>query len=184
MVTSLVLSGMVLLLAWMWLQLAKREVSLPIWSTLEIPALAEDESPPVSIIVATRRDEQGIERGLQSLLRQDYPNYEVIIVEDYASAGTREQLQAIKASAEMPLQIIRGARSSPEPQLQAAVQRGLEHADGAWLLFTTPTTYHAPVLLSRAMAYARLQGLGILSLAPRYECRAFWEHVWHPVALQ
>ena len=55
---------------------------------------------------------------------------------------------------------------------------------GDWLLFTTADTYHAPDLLSRAMAYARLQGLGILSLAPRHECRSFWEHVWQPIAFQ
>jgi hypothetical protein len=30
----------------------------------------------------------------------------------------------------------------------------------------------------------RLQGLGILSLAPRHECRTFWEHVWQPIAFQ
>jgi hypothetical protein len=34
------------------------------------------------------------------------------------------------------------------------------------------------------MAYARLQGLGMLSLAPRHECRSFWEHVWQPTAFQ
>jgi hypothetical protein len=34
------------------------------------------------------------------------------------------------------------------------------------------------------MAYARLQGLGMLSLAPRDECRSFWEHVWQPIAFQ
>ena len=51
MTTSLILSAVLLIIAWLWLRFAKREVSLPIWSTLEIPELAEDESPFVSIVV-------------------------------------------------------------------------------------------------------------------------------------
>ena len=85
-VTSLVLSGLVICLAWMWLQLAKREVSLPIWSTLDVPELAEDDSPYVSIIATMRGDEQGLERCVQSLLRQDYPRYEVIMMAAHCSA--------------------------------------------------------------------------------------------------
>jgi hypothetical protein len=34
------------------------------------------------------------------------------------------------------------------------------------------------------MAYATRQGLGLLSCAPRHECRSFWEHVWQPLAFQ
>lgn len=183
MVTALVLSGLVVCLAWMWLQLAKREVSLPIWSTLDVPELAEADSPYVSIIATPRGDEQGLERCVQSLLRQDYPRYEVIMAAS-PSAETWQQLQAIKTAGEVPLHILLGDQASSQPPWQVAVQQGLEEAQGDWLLFTTPDTYHAPALLSRAMTYARLQGLGLLSVAPRYECRAFWEHVWHPVALQ
>jgi chlorobactene glucosyltransferase len=183
MITSLVLSGVVLLIAWMWLQLAKREVSLPIWSALEIPELAEEASPFVSIVVPVHGDGPSLDRCVQSLLRQDYPGYEVIIVAVHAGAGMGERLRAMQASAEVPVRVIQGEGSSLERQHQVAAQQGLQHARGEWLLVTTADTYHAPTLLSRAMAYARLQGLGMLSLAPRYECRTFWEHVWHPVAL-
>jgi len=75
MIAALILSGMVLVVAWMWLRLAKREVSLPIWSTLEIPALAEDESPEVSIVVTAHNHVRAVERCVHSLLRQDYPRF-------------------------------------------------------------------------------------------------------------
>jgi len=60
----------------------------------------------------------------------------------------------------------------------------VEVAKGEWLLFTEADSYHAPGLLCRAMAYTLSRELAVLSLAPRHECRSFWEHVWQPLALQ
>jgi chlorobactene glucosyltransferase len=185
MLVALTLSGVLLLIAWMWLRLAKREVSTPIWSTLEIPELAEEESPLVSVIISARNEAHNIGRCVQSLLRQDYPRCEIIAVDDHSSDSTWERLLEIKASEEGTLRVLRAASSSRgwlgRP---AAFQQGTEAARGDWLLFTTADSYHTPNLLSRAMAYAKVQGLGLLTLAPRQECRTFWEHVWQPIALQ
>jgi hypothetical protein len=71
MTSSLLLSGMLLGIAWLWLRFAKREVSLPIWSTLELPELTEDEWPFVSIVVAAGHHSHDRGRCVQSLLRLD-----------------------------------------------------------------------------------------------------------------
>ena len=185
MTTSLTLSAGLVVIAWLWLRFAKREVSLPIWSTLEIPELAADASPCVSIVVAAGNRAHDLERCVQSLLRQDYSRFEVVVVDASSSDETRKRLLKLEATTEGNLHVLRGAPSSPGwLDRPAALQQGMEAARGDWLLFTTAETYHVPGLLSRAMAYARLQGLGMLSLAPRYECRSFWEHVWQPTAFQ
>jgi hypothetical protein len=185
MIAALILSGMVLVVAWMWLRLAKREVSLPIWSTLEIPALAEDESPEVSIIVAAHNQAHQLERCVPSLLRQNYPRFELIAVDDSSRDGTWERLLAVGAAEDGVLRVLQShVKGPPALRRLAALRQGAETARGAWLLFTRAETFHAPDLLSRAMAYTRVQGLGGLSLAPRDECRSFWEHVWQPVAWQ
>jgi len=185
MITSLTFSAVLLAIAWLWLRYAKREVSLPIWSTLELPELAEDESPFVSIIVATGDRVHDLERCIQSVLRQDYARFEVIVVETTFNDEMRKCLLELEATTEGGLRILRSdpaaMRCLGKP---AAMQQGVEAAQGDWLLLTTAYTYHAPDLLSRAMTYARLQGLGMLSLAPRHECRTFWEHVWQPLAFQ
>ena len=183
---ALILSGVLLVIAWLWLRFAKREVSLPIWSTLEIPELAEDASPVVSVIVSARNQAHAIERCLHSLLRQDYPKFEVIAVDGRSNDGTWERLLEIEAAADGRLRALRGELPATAwlGRRPATLQQGIDMSRGDWLLFTTADTYHAPDLLSRAMAYARLQGLGMLSLAPRQECRTFWEHVWQPVAWQ
>jgi chlorobactene glucosyltransferase len=185
MAISLIMSGVLLTIAWLWLRFAKREVSLPIWSTLEIPTLAEDESPFVSIIVAAHRQARDVERCVQSLLRQDYPEFEVIAVDGHSGDGTWERLREMEAAANGELRVVRsGSPPKGGPRRRPALQEGMDVARGDWLLFTTAEAYHAPGLLSRAMAYARLRGLGMLSLAPRDECRTFWEHVWQPIAFQ
>jgi chlorobactene glucosyltransferase len=185
MTTSLILSVVLLMVAWLWLRFAKREVSLPIWSTLEIPELAEDESPFVSIVVVAGDRVHDLERCVQSLLRQDYARFEVIVVDTTSSDEMRKCLLELEATVDGGLHILRGGLSAMAClSSMPALQRGMDAARGDWLLFTTAQTYHAPALLSRAMAYARLQGLGMLSLAPRHECRTFWEHVWQPVAFQ
>jgi chlorobactene glucosyltransferase len=185
MATSLILSGVLLAIAWLWLRFAKREVSIPIWSMLELPELAEDESPFVSIVVAARHRAHDLERCVQSLLRQNYPRFEVIVLNVSSSNRTGERLREMEATADGGLRVWRD-ELSPMGWLNSppAQQQGTNAAREEWLLFTTAETYHAPDLLSRAMAYVRLQGLGMLSLAPRHECRSFWEHVWQPIAFQ
>ena len=185
MASSLILSAGLVVIAWLWLRFAKREVSLPIWSTLEIPELTADASPFVSIVVAAGNRAHDLERCVQSLLRQDYSRFQVIVVDASSSDETRKRLLKMEATTEGILRVWRG-EPSPTGWLNrpAALQQGMGAARGDWLLFTTAETYHVPGLLSRAMAYARLQGLGMLSLAPRHECRSFWEHVWQPTAFQ
>ncbi|MBI3326573.1 MAG: glycosyltransferase [Nitrospinae bacterium] len=185
MIVSLALSGALLLIAWTWLRLAKREVSMPIWSTLEMPDLPGDEAPFVSIILPARNEAHNIVRCVESLVRQDYARFEVIVVDDQSDDGTWECLQEMREDEGGVLRVLRGDNPPPgwlgKPY---AAQRGVEVASGDWLLFTDADTYHTPGLLSRAMAYARLRELAMLSLAPRQECRTFWEHIWQPLIFQ
>lgn len=184
MMATLILSGVLLVIAWQWLRFAKREVSLPVWSTLEVPGLAEDEAPLVSVIVCARNHPPDAVRCVQSLLRQDYPRFEIIAVAGHSSDGTRERLLEMEALADGTLCVLHGKAVREWAGRPLALQQGMAMARGEWLLFTTAESYHAPELLSRAMAYVRLQGLSMLSLAPRQECRTFWAHVWQPVAWQ
>src|SRR5919108_1191800 len=100
MAASLILSAGLVVIAWLWLRFAKREVSLPIWSTLGIPELAEDASPFVSIVVAAGHRAHDLERCVRSLLRQDYARFEVIVVDASSGHETRERLLEMEATTE------------------------------------------------------------------------------------
>ena len=115
MATSLILSAGLVVIAWLWLRFAKREVSLPIWSTVEIPELTADASPFVSVVVAAGNRAHDLERCVQSLLRQDYSRFEVIVVDASSSDETRSSSR----------------RSVPAPWRATAVDPHAPQARGA-----------------------------------------------------
>src|ERR671924_298343 len=133
MTATLILSSMLLVIAWLWLRFAKHEVSLPIWSTIEIPELAADESPFVSIIVFTHNHARDIGRGMQSLLRQDYPHFEVIAVDGHSSDGTWERLLEIESAVDGGLRALRAESPAREwLRWRSALQQGVDTARGDW----------------------------------------------------
>src|SRR5262245_53675433 len=107
MASSLILSTGLVVIAWLWLRFAKREVSLPIWSTLDIPELAADGSPFVSIVVAAGNRAHDLERCVQSLLRQDYSRFEVIVVDASSGDEARERLLEMAATRDGILRVLR-----------------------------------------------------------------------------
>jgi len=64
-------------------------------NTTSLNAL-EENLPFVSIIVPTRNEEDYVERCLLSLLCQDYPNFEIIAVDDNSSDNTFSIMEDIK----------------------------------------------------------------------------------------
>ena len=114
MATALILSAMLVAIAWLWLRFAKREVSLPLWSTLELPQLAPEALPFVSIVVAAGNRARDLERCVQSLMRQDYWRFEVIVVDASSSDEIREQLLEMQTTADGSLRVLRGERADLE----------------------------------------------------------------------
>ena len=57
----------------------------------EKPA-AEADLPPVSIIICARNEDTNLKKNLPRILAQDYPVFEVIVVDDNSEDGTMEYL--------------------------------------------------------------------------------------------
>ncbi len=112
-----------------------------------------DNAPMVSIIVPARDEEKIIERCVRSLLAQDYPRFEVIVVDDCSEDGTGEILAQL-GDVDTRLKVIQG-KPLPEGWMGKAhaIMQGYPQAKGDWLLFTDADTYHEPYLLSRVMAF-------------------------------
>src|SRR5579884_1580270 len=109
--------------------------------------LASEERPPVSIIVPARNEERNIHRCVSSLLAQDYENFEVIVVDDGSTDNTGKILDDLAATHPngQRLWVLR-VRDLPagwagKPH---ALHRGVQEANGSWLLFTDADTWHEP----------------------------------------
>src|SRR2546428_313277 len=123
--------------------------------------------PSVSVVVPARDEAASISRALGSLLAQDYPDLEVIAVDDRSADGTGALLHEV--AAREPRLVVLRVDDLPAGWLgkNHALWRGAEQARGEWLLFTDADVVFAPDALRRAVGYALEQGLDHLTLAPR-----------------
>lgn len=109
--------------------------------------------PLVSIIVPARNEASRIAQCLRSLLAQDYPHVEIIVVDDCSEDETGAIADEF-ASQDSRLTVLRG---TPLPEgwmgKAHALSQGYRHSKGEWLLFTDADTEHAPHLLSAVMVF-------------------------------
>jgi cellulose synthase/poly-beta-1,6-N-acetylglucosamine synthase-like glycosyltransferase len=63
---------------------------------IQSPIAHDDALPFVSVIVPVRNKEKHIQKCLLSLLGQDYPNFEVIVIDDNSTDNTLRVIQTVK----------------------------------------------------------------------------------------
>ncbi len=119
--------------------------------------------PRVSVIVAARNEAGKIEPALQSLLRQDYPNRELIVVNDRSEDQTGQILDRLGG-----IQAVH-VRELPQGWLgkNHAQHVGAQRATGELLLFTDADVHMEPTAISRAVRYLQEAGLDHLAVAPQ-----------------
>jgi cellulose synthase/poly-beta-1,6-N-acetylglucosamine synthase-like glycosyltransferase len=92
--------------------------------------------PPVSVIVCARNEQDQLEQNLPLLLAQDYPQYEVIVVNDCSEDDTEELLNRLKAQyPHLRSTIIRKNASFRNSKKFASII-GIKAAQYEWMLFT------------------------------------------------
>jgi glycosyltransferase involved in cell wall biosynthesis len=129
-------------------------------------APASAPAPRVSVIVAARDEERGIEPALASLLRQDYAALEVVVVDDRSSDRTGEILRRMSAG-EPRLHVVT-VESLPDGWLgkNHALQLGAGRATGEILLFTDADIVMEPSTVARAVGYLERERLDHVAVAP------------------
>jgi glycosyltransferase involved in cell wall biosynthesis len=126
--------------------------------------------PKISIIVPARNEEGKISKCLQSLLSQDYDNYEVIAIDDSSTDKTLSIIS--KLSKENHRLIL--VKSPPRPDdwvgKNWACFQGYQKSSGEILLFTDADTVHRFDALSSAVNTLVHDELDALTLVPRLLC--------------
>src|SRR6266851_353287 len=127
--------------------------------------------PRLSVVVPARDEGSTIARAVGSLLAQDYPDLEIIVVDDRSSDATGDVLRELAAK-DTRLLVLR-VDELPAGWLgkNHALWRGADRASGEWLLFTDADVVFAHSALRQAVAYAAAEGLDHLTLAPRLVAR-------------
>jgi glycosyltransferase involved in cell wall biosynthesis len=165
------IAGTILALAWF---------SRILDAALGMPKLADIARPEwdgrpsgndrVSIIVPARNEEADIRQTLTQLLALDYPNYEIIAINDRSSDHTGEMMDSVAAQpqAQGRLRVIH-IRELPPGWLGKAhaMWSAAKQATGDWLLFTDADVLFKPDSLRRALAYAEAVHADHLVMFPR-----------------
>ncbi len=138
-------------------------------------------SPKVSIILPARNEERFIEKCLQSLICQDYENFEIVAVNDSSTDNTNA---IIKKYANMESKIIHvNARKKPSGWIGKnwACVEGYKRSSGEIMLFTdADTTYHKSTVSLSISHFISLH-LHALTVIPKIACMEIWTKITLPI---
>ncbi|MFV1994233.1 MAG: glycosyltransferase [Verrucomicrobiales bacterium] len=136
------------------------------------------DAPSVSVLVPARNEEGKIGRCAGSLRRQDYPDFEVIVLDDCSEDGSWEELReaGFKPGAGENFRALRGEPLPPGWNGKSwACHQLAREARGEFLLFTDADTEHAPGSIRCAVAHAEASRADLLTLWPRQETGSWSE---------
>ena len=133
----------------------------------EPPAAAD--APRVSILAPARNEALNIAPCVISLLAQDYPNCELLVLDDHSTDDTGEILRDLGLSETGERQrVLAGAPLPPGWTGKGwACHQLAAQATGDFLFFTDADTGHAPGTVSAAVAYAQRNRADLVSAWPR-----------------
>lgn len=147
------------------------------------PQINESDFPFVSVLVPARNEELNIENVLTSLLNQDYPYYEVIVLNDNSEDRTGEIIDKL-VTAHSNLKLLNGAQlESGWTGKCFACKQLYEASGGEWILFTDADTTHSKNSLRSSITSAITTKADMLTLMPKLTMISFAEKLIMPMLM-
>ena len=150
--------------------------------TLEsIDKYAVSKCPKVSVILPARNEEKYIAKCLESLLGQDYPNFEIITVNDSSNDKTEDIIYEYAKKNSCIVTV----NATPKPDGWAgknwACYEGYLKATGDVFLFTDADTVHSPYTMSLALGHLLHDNLDAITAIPKLLCNDIWTKITLPM---
>ena len=151
---------------WLWMLVGTIRVvrAVPMLAR-ELPP-APHAWPRLSVIIPACNEAVAIESALTSILRQDYPDLEIILIDDRSTDGTAEIVDRM-AAADPRITAIHVERL-PDGWLGKvhALDLGARKAGGSWLLFTDADVHMEQDTLRQAIAFVEHHELDHMAAVP------------------
>jgi len=141
------------------------------------------EPPSVTVLIPAKDEGERIRACVLSALDQDYPNFDVITIDDRSTDTTGAVMDEI-ASTHPKLSVLH-IKDPPGPGWTGknnALHQGTRHAKGKWILLVDSDVVLKPDALTTAMSVVLRKEFDMLSLLPRLESHSFWEGLLIPMA--
>ncbi|AMV39283.1 glycosyltransferase [Planctomyces sp. SH-PL62] len=140
------------------------------------------EFPRVSAVIPAKDEEATLDECLTAVRSQDYPNLEILVVDDRSDDDTLA-IARRHESLDDRVRVVQNDRLPPGWTGKTYVLH--KHApltDGEWLWFLDADTKHEPLFLKVMLRYALDNDAALVSLLPELKCETFWEQVVQPLA--
>lgn len=150
---------------------------------VERSQVANRDLPFVSILVPARNEETKIARCLESLLNQDYPNFELVVIDDRSTDRTGEIIEGF-AKRDKRVTYVKG-NDAPDGWIGKcnALAHAVGYASGDWYIFTDADTFHQPNSIRDAVSLGIREKADLVSFVPLQELGSPWERLVMPVLL-
>jgi chlorobactene glucosyltransferase len=147
------------------------------------PTPPPSPAPLISICIPARNEERNIAKCVELALAQDYPNFEVIVLDDRSTDATPEILRQLTAQDDR-LKVIHGSDlPSGWAGKPYALHQAAKSARGEWLCFVDADTFLAPQAISSCYAKAIETEADLFTIMTRQIMGTFWEKVVMPLVM-
>ena len=140
------------------------------------------KNPPlISILIPARNEAENISICLKSLLKQDYPNLEIIVLNDNSTDETSKVVKVI-AEKDNRVRLVEGAPLKDGwTGKNFASHQLAKYAKGEYFIFTDADTLHFPKTISSAFGALITTKVDALSIYPRQIMVTFAERMTVPI---
>ena len=144
-------------------------------------AMPAEPAPLISVLIPARNEEANIETCLESLRQQDYPHFEILVLDDASTDRTADIVAGV-AAGDSRVRLLRGQPLPPDwAGKPFACHQLAQEAGGSWLLFTDADTVHAPSTLSHVLSMAIGSGAALVSGFPYQRTTSIWQKMSLPI---
>ena len=147
------------------------------------PTPPPSNPPLISVCIPARNEERNIRACAEGILNQDYPNFEVIVLDDRSADSTPNILEDI-GSRDSRLRLINGS-DLPEGWAGKpyALYQASSYARGEWLCFIDADTFLEPETLSSCYIKAIETGADMFTIMTFQVLGSFWEKTVMPLVM-
>lgn len=149
-----------------------------------LPLPPKMKTPSVTIIVPAKDEGERIRSCIESCLKQDYPDFEVIAVDDRSVDNTGQVMDEMAAQ-NPRLKVLHIQEGTLEPGWTGknnALHQAQKLSAADWMLFVDSDVVLEKDALSSAMGTVTNKVYDMISLLPRLESHTIWETTLVPLA--
>ncbi len=154
-----------------------------IYTVRSVPILKQLEPwrpqhwPRLSVIIPACNEADTLEAALNTLLRQDYPNLEIVLVDDRSTDDTGRIIDQIAAQDPRILPVHIDHLPAGWLGKVHALHISTQKISGDWILFTDADVHFQPGILRKTVALCLEQQIDHLTIIPDVYPQSFWQDV-------